>query len=484
MVFRQWKHALAALLLTAAGAAQTPAAEFDALKSRGTVVPSLTCLADSSQSYALYLPSQYSPEKRWPVIYAFDPFAHGKTPVELYKNIAEKYGYIIAGSNNSQNGPAGPAMAAAQAVWQDTHRRLALDKDRVYTTGLSGGARFATSFTLYCYTCAIAGVIAHGAGYPLGTIKPANDHFLYYAAVGDADFNLPELLELRRKKEEQGAGYKVKIYSGQHQWAPPEVFEDAIEWLELKAMQAGTRKPDAEFIRRLFDRTRSEAAEAGKKGDALGQFHALRSLVSDFKGLENTDAAEFEKQLAALKSSKSLKEARKKEQHEIDQQRALTEITAGDIARLSTADPDEQIQIRRRIAASMADLRRQAGATGPDSAVSARAFNQLWIQGIEQGQEELRLRHLVQAEVCFELMGEAAPDRPWPLIMLAEVRVKAGNKKAAIKALEDAVKHGLKNPAALTQSPELQPLASEPAFQKIVEGLNPAGKLPELPKSP
>src|SRR5205085_1091253 len=100
----------------------------------------------------------YSPDRRWPILYAFDPFARGKTAVEVYKLAAEKYGYIVAASNNSKNGPVAEQLAAAQAVWLDTHRRFAIDKDRVYTTGLSGGARVATSFALYCYTCAVDGV--------------------------------------------------------------------------------------------------------------------------------------------------------------------------------------------------------------------------------------------------------------------------------------------------------------------------------------
>src|SRR5215469_5372871 len=90
---------LTAALACAMGAplhAQT-AAPLDPMKVRGTVMDHVTCLSDSSQSYALYLPSSYSPERRWPIIYAFDPFARGKVPVELYKEAAEKYGYIIVG---------------------------------------------------------------------------------------------------------------------------------------------------------------------------------------------------------------------------------------------------------------------------------------------------------------------------------------------------------------------------------------------------
>src|SRR5690242_11416113 len=247
--------------------AQQAAPEFDPAKSRGTVVNTVTCLNHPDQSYAVYLPSQYSPERRWPIIYAFDPFARGKVPVELYKDAAEKYGYIVVGSNNAKNGPSAPEMEAAQAVWQDTHRRFGINKDRVYVTGLSGGARFATSFALYCYTCKIAGVIAHGASYPVKeNIRPTNEHFAYYVAVGDADFNLPEILTLRKKKQEQHADFKVKIYPGPHQWAPKDVAEDAVAWLELKAMQSGTEKPNPEFIRQQLEKTRAEAADAEQHG--------------------------------------------------------------------------------------------------------------------------------------------------------------------------------------------------------------------------
>jgi dienelactone hydrolase len=443
---------------------------FDAQRARGAVVSSLTCLDDSAQSYALYLPSHYSPEQRWPIIYAFDPFARGKTAVEVYQAAAERYGYIVAASNNSKNGPVAPQLEAAQAVWNDTHRRFAIDRNRVYTTGLSGGARVATSFAMYCYTCAITGVIAHGAGYPvgLGTKQPANDHFIYYAAVGDADFNYPELALLRKKKDEQGAQFKLKVYPGPHQWAPPEIAEDAVAWLELKAMQAGTKKPDPLFIEGLFTATQAEAVQAEQHSDTLAQYYALRSLLFDFKGLK--DASAWENKVTALKASKAWKSALQHEQREIDLQQSLVATAQGELAQFGSADPDAQISSGHRIASVLADLRRRAHANNNESTVYSRAFTQLFIQGMEAGQDEFRNNRLSAAAAYFELMAEAAPDQVWPLVALAEARVRAGNKKAALKALEEASQRGLKHPEALAQDLELQPLASEPAFQRIVQG--------------
>jgi len=61
----------------------------------GKVIERVVCLKDASQSYALYLPPDYAPDRRWPVVYAFDPGARGLRPVERFKDAAEKYGYIV-----------------------------------------------------------------------------------------------------------------------------------------------------------------------------------------------------------------------------------------------------------------------------------------------------------------------------------------------------------------------------------------------------
>lgn len=439
---------------------------FAPLKARGQVIPRLACLEDPSQSYALYLPSNYSPGQGWPILYVFDPSARGALPVELYATVAERYGTILVGSNNSQNGPREPAMAAARAVWSDSHRRLSIDKKRVYTMGLSGGARFATTFALGCVACDVAGVVAQGAGFPAGTDQDANPAFLYFATVGNADFNLPEILELRRTLDKQGASFKVEVYNGRHEWAPPEVFEDAVEWMELKAMQAGTRASDAGLIRRLFEQTKAQASAAERKGAALDQYYALRSLEADFKGIEGIDTSDLGARVAALKGSAALQEARKEEQQEMDRQRFLTQTAGRDLVRLGIAGPDERIRLGHQIAPVLLRLYRKSASPGSDQALYSRAFNQLWVLGLEQGEEAMREKRLPQAAAYFELMARSAPDRPWPLLLLAKVRARSGDKKGAIQALEEAVRHGLKD---FSEDPDLQSLASEPGFRKIVE---------------
>ena len=79
---------------------------------KGVVIPRVACIDHPEQSYALYLPSNYSPESKWPIVYIFDPGARGNMPVMLAKEAAEKFGYILMGSNNSRNGEPKPELDA------------------------------------------------------------------------------------------------------------------------------------------------------------------------------------------------------------------------------------------------------------------------------------------------------------------------------------------------------------------------------------
>ena len=93
----------------------------------GQVIESVRSLENPSQSYALYLPSTYAPDRAWPLLMAFDPSAEGAIPVKLFREAAEKYGYIVVGSNNSRNGPTRPSAEAFDALWRDVHTRFRVD---------------------------------------------------------------------------------------------------------------------------------------------------------------------------------------------------------------------------------------------------------------------------------------------------------------------------------------------------------------------
>src|SRR5271169_320752 len=101
---RMWPRMLLAVVGVAALAQELP---------RGQIVDGVKCAADASETYAIYLPSHYSADRQWNLILAFDPRGRGRAPLEQFKDAAEKYGYIVAGSNNARNGPPDISLTAA-----------------------------------------------------------------------------------------------------------------------------------------------------------------------------------------------------------------------------------------------------------------------------------------------------------------------------------------------------------------------------------
>jgi len=248
---------------------------------RGTIIDDVTCGDDPGQSYALYLPSTYARNQPWSLLLGFHPAARGRAIVEKYRDAAEQYGYIVAASNTSRNGPMVAASASVRAMSIDLGQRFAIDADRVYLTGLSGGARVAMQVALGKNN--IAGVIASSAGYP--DAKPrASLSFPVFATAGTEDFNYLEMRQLDRKLT---SPHYLAVFSGGHALPPDSVALEAIEWMELQAMKRGRRARDEAMLDRFLAKRRARIA-ASTSGAAT--VHLLEALAADFDGLRDVAA--------------------------------------------------------------------------------------------------------------------------------------------------------------------------------------------------
>jgi dienelactone hydrolase len=459
---------LATALLIFVGFSSAFASEPAPALRAGQLIEEVLCTADPTESYALYLPSNYSPDKRWPILYAFDPVARGKLPVTLFKDAAEKYGYIVAGSNNSRNFALQESSKSANAIWIDTHARFSLDEKQIYTTGFSGGARVAGLVASNCPQCNVSGVIAQGAGY-WDPQKPVTGNLLYYLTVGDEDFNWSEVIGVRRERENSGTPCRVRVFAGPHQWAPAPLLMEAVEWIHLKAMQSGRRASNSDFIESMFYRAKMEAEAADRSNDAIAQLAAYRLLVSDFRGLKPIH--DYESKLAELKKSAALKRALKAEEDEMMAQQSLTRDTSVLLAKFADAALDDRISLKRDIRDSFSRLHSQGELPGIRNKLYKRCFNDLWAQGVEAGQAAMTERHFDTAINYFQLMADVSPQEPWPMLLIAEASAEAGNKKEAMKAVRAAIKRGLKNVDALAQNQNLEMLRSDPEFQAIIAEL-------------
>ncbi len=464
---------------------QLAAAQIDLPK--GTIIERVNCVDYATQSYALYLPSNYTQERKWPVLFAFDPGARGKLPVERYKDAAEKFGWIVIGSNNSRNGSMQPSIDAWNAIVKDAQRRFRIDEQRVYVTGFSGGARLAIYLATQCQGC-VAGVIASGAGLPVGLNAATRLPFSILFTLGIDDFNFAEVSELDAALNKAGTTHLVAEFAGRHDWPPPEVAVEAIEWMELQAVKDTLRPNDQKFVESAWQARWARATSLSEANKSYEAFQAYSAIVATFNGLH--DLSEAQTELSKLQASPEVKNALREEQRQIARQREFearvrTLVAASQRVSLHS-DSEVSVDNTRReqnVSEEMApdaqlkslfsDLRKQSAKPedSSDRRVARRVVSGAYINFYEQGTGELSQKHFDAAARWFTLASDINPERAGAFVYLACAYAGKGDKKKSLRALKSAVDHGFLDFAAIADNPLFDSIRDDPQYRAIMQSL-------------
>jgi predicted esterase len=503
----------AAVMTLAAGGRPASAQEFDKLE-RGKLLPRVVSVSDSRHTYALYLPTTYSTERKWPVLFAFDPGARGSVPVERYQEAAEKYGYIVMGSNNSRNGPVQVEFEAMRALYSDARRRFAIDETRLYSTGFSGAARVATRMGLMLK--GLAGAIIVGGGFPQGEKTSAEVGFTLYGIAGEADLNFNEMLRLHRDFTQLGIANRFVVLPGGHQWPSSEVLMEAVEWMELGAMRTRKRQQDPAWIAVQLAARLAKARTLEEKGELAAAFRKFEEVSADFRDL--ADLNDVGSNIARLKTlpelARALKEAEKRErrmeQRDEMQSGKLMDVlyfifsTGGvnyvdgraDVGPQVNPTPpsggfgSEGIPAQRGAGAgeatdAMALEKLVAGLAisnlkstieknpGTDEAILAeRQRSRIFISSFESARMLIDMKKYAQAVQCLEITAQAAPpDNAFVDFQLARAQALNKRKGEALKSLTAAAAKGFDRPEMIEKEEAFALLRDDPQYAAALEAI-------------
>jgi len=435
---------------------------------RGTLVERVVCRDDPSEAYALYLPSTYAPDKRWPIVYALDARSRALVPAELLREGAERYGFIVISSYSSRSDEdSDPNAKALGAMWRDAHARFSLDDRRAYAAGFSGTARAACRMADLA-PGSLAGVIACGAGFAPDRPPRAGLSFSVFGVAGDEDFNYQELQLLDETLDALGAPHRIESFEGPHDWPPAALLGDALAWLEVRGMQEDRRARDAELAAALLARWQGEAAQLERAGRAVEAHAGFAGLARDFDGLADVaaarDAAQRIRRSAAYADDRRVRlKWRKREQEYVARApRALARLAVDDAAS-SLKQALSELRVE--------DLRRRAERAGDrEERLSARrSLAQLFVQTAFYLPRTLRQRgDRGRAALLLTVAAEVRPEDPSVWYNLACDRAQAGWKRDALQALERAVAAGFTDAARIESDPDLAPLHGEAGYRELL----------------
>lgn len=426
---------------------------------QGTVIDNVTCKTDTSQSYAMYIPKSYDSKKAFPVIYAFDPHKTGRLPVALYKDLCEKYGYIIIGSNNSENGlDFKQVQPMASVMFNDSKERLNINPERIYLMGFSGGARIAHAITILNHN--IKGVICCGAANPAVNAGEARNNYSFFGIAGLDDFNYTEmkkydLVELSARKLKH---YFIS-FDGKHEWPSPEIMQEAFNWQDLNEKRKDpSSKNDPQIIKQLSE-------EKQKLGDLISKqkdyetYLLCKKVINYYDQLG--DLSIFFSTYNNLKTSQEVNIQLKLVESEIVKEEKLRQEYIGYLQ-------NNDLNWWQKEIASM--NRSIKGKNNSETQIKKRLLSYLSLVCYMQTSSAIKQNDLNAADHFGKLYILIDPENSEAHYLMAEINAKKGNKSAAVSSLENAVKFGFTDKNRAENNSAFEVIKNEKDFVKLMEG--------------
>jgi predicted esterase len=465
---------LAAAVLAAAAPEDFP---------RGQVVERVVVAGAPSQSYALYLPSAYTREKLWPVLYMLDARNNALVPLERFRAAAERFGWILVSSYNSRSDTRDdpdPNSAAMTAMWNDAVRRFSIDGRRVYVTGFSGGARAGVDMA-YALPGRITGVIGAGAGFADSQAPVGKVPFVYFGTVGDRDMNYYEMRSLEEKLEAAKAPHRIAYFEGGHEWMSAGLAGEAVAWMELQAMKSGARPKDAETIAALQTEARGRAAALEAAGKLVEAQRAYSEAAEDFRGLADVARVEEDERKAEELSRRPEVKTAVQEARRRDARDEATLRSVNTKLRNALARPDPPLPTQLAAELGIPALRKKAATSEtPEERLSAdRILANLRAQtGFYLPEEMFYRRDTARGRALLLVRAEIDPDNPLVFYNVAAYSARSGDAARAIRDLEHAVARGFTRFELIDEDADFDPLRNDPTFRAWLAKAKPAAASP------
>ena len=276
---------------------------------KGGVTDSLPIPSGGSDTYALYTPSNYNPEQKWPVIFVFDPKGRGVTTANLFRSAAEDQKYLVASSNiNLKSKPIDSIIKTATAMMNGVLNSFPVDPALVYTAGLGEGAQVGSALPLIYKQ--MAGVMAIGNSFVNPKYLNKNNPYMFIGLAGNKDYMVYEMESYLRFYDNLDFTTEVYYFDGKEdEWPNPSVISNAISGFTLEAIRKGSRTKDQEFIEKLYVDEVAYTETLRRTRNYYAAFEKLERIEEKYEDLGFEDDIEDRKK--AVKKTAGFKSQRR-----------------------------------------------------------------------------------------------------------------------------------------------------------------------------
>lgn len=275
---------------------------------KGTVVDSLAINDSIAETFSLFIPSNFTNERTWPVLFVFDTDGRGRSAAQLLRQAAEEQGYILAASNDiSSDSSLVNNVKVGTRLMNRIFNYFPIDRNGVYAAGFSEGAKVASA--LPTVFPEIRGVISIGDTWVNSDFIKKGANFSFIGLVGYKDYRnfvLEETTDFLRRAGLPASLYK---YEGGHEWPNPDMASNALAGLTLQAMAKGFRPQDPELVEMLYQKDVETAESLRRKMQHYKAYQYLEKLIPRYD-LYNKKK-DLNQRLKSIRSERVFKQQRR-----------------------------------------------------------------------------------------------------------------------------------------------------------------------------
>ncbi len=277
---------------------------------KGIIIDSIQVSDSIPENFALYLPTNFEMNVKWPVVFVFDLDGKGKRTLRMLKNAAEQQGYIMAASNNindslslSQN------ILISNRMFNKVFDLFPVHNNRVYTAGFSNGGRLAS--LIPSFVKGIDGVISCGTAIPNTELLSAKNPFHFIGIVGKEDFNYIEMLEVEKTLNKIKFPNHLLVFSDEQPLAKQKYLQKAMEIFTIESMGNGNVRRNDSLIETSYKSNIDEINSLIDSNKLIRADDLLGEMISIYRSHMDVDSLKDRKRV--LKKDKRYRALKRNE---------------------------------------------------------------------------------------------------------------------------------------------------------------------------
>jgi hypothetical protein len=405
------------------------------------VIPVVECRKNAACSYALYLPHQYDGSTRLPALIFADPHGDGAFPLQNYSALAEKFGVILIGSNDSKNGVTfSQTTPAIQLLVEEASVRLSADERQISFAGFSGGAK--AVLVAAAETPSLHSVIYCGAGLPEipSRLPPA------LGIAGLKDMNYTDVIQTDQQLEDRQITHALIEWNGKHEWSDAIIFQNAFYWPLFRAMEKKIIPVDENLVKVFVNQNLKTGV------NPLHEEMRLKKLISFLEGV--SDISGYVLSLESLRKQKKFLSAREKQKSDFELESRMKQNY------LQCIDLKDVLWWRDEVI----HLMMQKG-----NPMNDRILGYISLACYSYSSNALKQQNYKGAEKYLAIYSFVDRENTDRAFMQACLYGYMKNKAGALQSIREAIDYGFNDKSKLTGEPSLAFIRNSAEFNILVQ---------------